>query len=316
MKIKPVVKGIVGLLTFIPGVLEILPKFGTRGTNSAHYCYQVWIVHLTQLWENGMSTIPNTLAELGPGDSLGVGLAAMLCGVNNYYALDATPYAQSELNLQIFDELVDLFKSRSAECPTTGEPDIQEYWRNHSFPSHILTDELLEVSLAEERVRSIRKSLENIGQQTGGIKIEYIVPGVNPQTIKQESVDAILSHAVLEHVLDFEETYQAMHSWLKPGGMMSHVIDFRSHNYTQKWNGHWAYSDSFWNIIMGNRPHLINRQPYSVHLNLIEQNHFKVVHNIPDYRTDGITRSNLAKKWHGISDDDLTCSGAFIQAVK
>ena len=33
-------------------------------------------------------------------------------------------------------------------------------------------------------------------------------------------------------------------------------------------------------------------------------------------RDHGITRAQLAHRWHGISDDDLTCSGAFIQARK
>jgi len=80
MKITPVVKG---LLTLVPGISGILPKPGTGGTNSALYCYEVWLKHLTMLWENGMRFLPNTLAELGPGDSLGVGPAAMLSGINN-----------------------------------------------------------------------------------------------------------------------------------------------------------------------------------------------------------------------------------------
>ena len=116
MKMRPVVKG---LLTFIPGMQRILPKGAGGDTDSAYYCYGVWLKHLTLLWENGLRSMPNTIAELGPGDSLGIGLAALLCGANNYYALDVKEYSHIETNLKIFDELVALFKSH-AKRPIKG----------------------------------------------------------------------------------------------------------------------------------------------------------------------------------------------------
>jgi hypothetical protein len=78
------------------------------------YCYEVWLKHLTLLWANGLRTIPDTVAELGPGDSLGTGLAALLSGANHYYALDIIRYADTPRNLMIFDQLVDLFQRRRA----------------------------------------------------------------------------------------------------------------------------------------------------------------------------------------------------------
>ena len=65
--IKPAVKG---LLTFLPGIERVLPAGKGVGTDSASYCYGVWLKPLTLLWESGMRSIPNILVELGPGESV------------------------------------------------------------------------------------------------------------------------------------------------------------------------------------------------------------------------------------------------------
>jgi hypothetical protein len=312
MKIKPIVKG---LLTNIPFIRGILPKRGTGGTNSAIYCYDVWLKHLTLLWVNGIRTIPDTIAELGPGDSLGVGLASMLSGVNNYYALDVVEYANTDSSIDIFEELVALFKMRTAR-PVKGWPDYDLYLNNGLFPSHILTDDLLNTSLSDERIALIRKAIVNPKSQNNGISIKYIVPWSDENVIQKETVDVILSHATLEHVVDLKTTYQALYLWLTRGGMMSHQIDFSSHGLSKEWNGHWACSKFIWNIIVGKLPYLLNRQPCSKHLELMKSNGFEIVCHLQHRRIDGIRRSQLSEDWRNISDDDLTCSEAFIQARK
>ena len=55
---------------------------------------------------------------------------------------------------------------------------------------------------------------------------------------------------------------------------MSHQIDFTSHGVTEKWNGHRAYSDLLWKIIVGKRKYLINREPVSTHIGLMEKYDF------------------------------------------
>lgn len=312
MRIKPIVKG---FLTFFPGIREILPKRGAGGTNSALYFYEVWLKHLTLLWENGMRSIPNTLAELGPGDSLGVGLAAMLSGVNNYYGLDVIEYANLDWNAKILEELVSLLKMRTGR-PAKGWPDYDCYLDKNFFPSHILTDDLLSASLSDERVNLIRSALKNPKPDNKEISIKYIVPWSDESIIQKESVDVILSHSTLEHVVDLRNTYQAFNLWLKQGGMMSHQIDFSSHGLSKEWNGHWACSELLWKIIFGKRLYLINRQPCSVHLELARSNGFKIVCHLKHRGTDGISRSQLSEYWKNLSDDDLMHWGAFIQCRK
>jgi SAM-dependent methyltransferase len=310
MIIKPFIKGV---LTLIPGMEKILPKGRTGGTVTAKYCYGVWLKHLTMLSSNGMKTIPNTIAELGPGDSLGIGLAAMLSGANIFYALDVVRYSNTAHNLKVFDELVGLFKARAAR-PRLGWPNYDMHLDGHLFPSNILTEAVLEVSLSEERIQRIRNALVNLGSENKGVSIKYMVPWMDNNIIEKESVDLILSHSVLEHVVDLESTYRAISIWLKPGGMMSHQIDFASHGLSEKWNGYRAYSEIFWKMLVGKRPYLLNRQPCSVHMEYIKRNGFEVICHLKNYRTDGIKRSQLTSRWETLADDDLTCSETFIQA--
>jgi hypothetical protein len=286
----------------------------TGGTDSASYCYQVWLKHLTILWANGLREIPNTVAELGPGDSLGTGLAALLSGVEHYYALDVVKYANVSRNLIIFDQLVEMFRCR-ARGATSGWPPYDQYLDADMFPSHILTDILLQRALAADRVAAIRRELAAPGLHANSSFIKYCVPWQSAEIIQPCTVDLIFSHSVLECVIDLPLTYRACATWLKAGGWMSHQIDFTSIGYSKKWNGHWTFSELMWKITTGKRPYAINRQPISAHLRFLQNVGFEVVTQMKRLRSDGINRSQLACAWRELSDEDLSCSGAFIQAI-
>ncbi len=95
---------------------------------------------------------------------------------------------------------------------------------------------------------------------------------------------------------------------------MSHQIDFESHGLSDAWNGYRAYPEWVWKIIHGRQPYLINRQPYSVHKNLMLENGLALTLEMKRQREDGIPRSKLSQRWREITDDDLMCAGAFVQA--
>lgn len=310
MVLKSLVKG---LLTNIPGVEPLLRQRTAGVTQSASYAYWVWMKHLALLWANGLREIPGTVAELGPGDSLGVGLAAILCGASRYYALDVEEYANTAANLAVLDELVEMFRTR-APRPSAGWPDFDSHLDERLFPSHILTDERLCASLAQSRIDGIRDAIANPAHSRDGISVKYIVPWTDASVLARGSVDVLLSHSVLEHVVDLEGTYRALALWLKPGGLMSHQIDFDSHGISTAWNGYRAYSESFWHVLLGKRLYMINREPLSSHVRLLRANGLEVTCLMQAMRTDGIARSRLAPRWRNLSDDDLNCSGAFVQA--
>ena len=173
---------------------------------------------------------------------------------------------------------------------------------------------MLAATLAEPRIEEIRRALTAPDGRAGSITIEYTVPWNDPSVIRRGEVDLIVSHAVLEHVDDLEDTYDAFAQWLRPGGRMSHQIDFRSHGLTKPWNGHWEYPDLVWKVIVGNKPYLINRQPCSRHVSLMTERGFEITRELRQ-RMQGIPREKLASRWQDMTDDDLVTATALIQGT-
>lgn len=301
-----------GLATFVPGLRQLACR-QSGGTISARYCYSVWLRHLVKAGEANLPTAPASVAELGPGDSFGIGLAAMLSGVDRYYALDARPHAEVTRNLAVLDALHELFARRAPIPDETEFPFVRPSLSNYAFPAQLLTEERLARALAPERVAAIRHELR--GQpQSAGVAITYAAPWSAAGVIRPQAVDLIVSQAVLEHVEDVLGTYRALHQWLRPAGFMSHAIDFKSHGLTRDWNGHWTVGAAAWKLLRGRRPYLINRLSHSAHVRALRQAGFRVV---AETVTEGppLARAALAPEFAGLPDDDLCIDGTFVLAV-
>lgn len=302
-----------GLATMVPGVGALACR-GSGGTVSARYCYGVWLRHLVMLAAAGLPTEPDSVAELGPGDSFGIGLAAMLSGANRYYALDARPHARSERNLAVFEELHALFGAR-APIPDEAEfPHVRPRLPSYAFPAVILTTERLRRTLQANRIAAIRSALQgNAASST--VAIGYAAPWNDAVVIRPGALDLVVSQAVLEHVEDVPGTYHALHRWLRPNGVMSHAIDFKSHGLTRTWNGHWTVPDAMWTVVHGRRPYLINRLPRSAHIRAMTELGFRIV---TDLSTDAppLDRRRLAPRFASLTDTDLRTDGTFVQAIR
>ena len=116
MSAKAVAKG---LLTFV--LPRSLHMRSTGGTDSARYCYSVFLRHLVSIHAAGVPMRLRVVAELGPGDFLGVGLAALIAGAERYVACDIRPFASRARDVRIFDELVAMFAAR---MPIASELEI------------------------------------------------------------------------------------------------------------------------------------------------------------------------------------------------
>jgi hypothetical protein len=285
----------------------------TQGSSSPLYCYAVWLRHLAMAAKHGLNANPADVTELGPGDSIGAGLAALLCGAQRYTAMDAVSYANPASNAAVLEELVKLFRLRHA-IPTAGQcGEIKPNLDDYAFPRHILTEERMERALAPERVARIRRAL--LGHDEAGM-IRYLAPWQNVAALAPASQDMVFSQAVLEHIDALPEAYAAMRIWLKPGGFVSHQIDFKSHGYADTWDGHWRYGDLHWTLLRGGAAWFINRQPYTRHLQLLGQAGFRVVHEQKVRSSPSYGRRALARRFSAMPQDDREISGAYVLAVQ
>jgi hypothetical protein len=317
MKLKYLLKG---AIKNIPGI-GYLYKFNkvTGGTDNARYCYAVWLRHLVLAFENGYATIPKRITELGPGDSIGIGLSALISGAEHYRGLDIVKFTNIKKNLEIFDELVILFKQKTA-IPLTEEFEyLRPELTNYKFPAHIFTNEYLQKVLNEERLGKIRKAIEALDSpaMVGEDSIIMYQAPWEANSIEKDSMDMILSQTVLQHFDSLEEIYGTMYSWLKKNGIMSHMIDLSSLKFSDRWDGQWTYSDFQWKLVAGKNSVSVNRQPHSTHTRCLKDLNMNIICDIKLRSTPTLaTKNHLAKKFRNLSEEDLSISSVFLQAVK
>tara|TARA_R110002072_G_scaffold1598_8_gene13691 strand:- start:15940 stop:16710 length:771 start_codon:yes stop_codon:yes gene_type:complete len=254
--------------------------------------------------------MPRVVAELGPGDSIGVGLAALLSGAEKYFALDVVKHADLNSNLEVFERLVVLFQSSG---PIPEIDNVKPGLDDVSFPRDLLND-FGRLDLSDQRLDRIRDSIRNPDSVDSLIK--YQVPWANTETVELGSVDLIFSQAVLEHVDDLEVTYKAMFKWLSGGGFMSHQIDFKCHNTFPQWNGHWTADELLWSMIRGRQPYLLNRESASTHRDFIQATGFDVILEEVTNSETLIGVKDLAPRFNNMSVEDIETSGLFVVCKK
>jgi hypothetical protein len=298
-----------GVMTFVP--------FFNRWSNSkagsyvgARYFYSVWLRHLV-----GVSSIRpdfnfEVVAELGPGDALGIGICALLSGSKHYVGLDQIPFGLNSDNILLLDELTSLFKNR-APIPNDDEmPGVFPKLQDYSFPHHVLSEEVLKVSLSEAKLEHLRNVLSS-GKFSGGELISYAAPWSSVDVLAPNSIDFLLSQAVLEHVDGIDDAYQAMRLWMKPSGIMSHRIDYTSHGITRDWFGHWTLPAWEWKLIRGKREYLINRKPHSAHVDSLTAKKFTILDCITTHAKQKAPAEEMLIDY---TNADLNITGAYIVA--
>ena len=299
-----------GVLTWVPPLNAWRRShISTGGTNNPRYCYSVWLRHLVNLYDCGFHIKGARIGELGPGDSIGTGLAALLSGADRYIGLDALPLsADIDLN-PVFETIVRLYE-RKEPIPDDGEfPRIRPRLTSYEFP-----DSLIDWVGFHQRVESLRAAIKN-GVNHGNI-IQYQAPWTSISDVAAQSLDLIFSQAVLEYASPLNDVYRAMGVWLKDRAYASHVIDFSAHGLSPFWNGHWAYSNSAWRLARGKREVFLNREPLNSHLAFAKKCGFEILLLAKDCRTDGLGRTELSPQFRLLDNEDLQTRGVVMVLQK
>lgn len=273
----------------------------------SEYCYDVWMKYFKH-WIKLNNKVPDVVVEIGSGNSLGVGLAALLSGASKFYALEKTQFWNNSTNLRVFDELVELFKQRRVSKDYMEDGGEMKD-KSMSFPGHMLNEDFLDTCLSEDRLSQIREELEH-PHNVNNKFVRSIIPWDSADVIENNTVDYIVSHTVLQHLDDLSYGYNTMSKWLKKGGCMSHTIDLRSLNRTKLWNGHWTLSKLEWKIVTGGVS-LINREPLSTHMQLLEANDFEIKFQKSVLSANTLSVENLADDFKHLNQEDLTTSGLY-----
>jgi hypothetical protein len=302
-----------GMLTLLPGGIHLLPQ-ETRGSDSARYCYSVWLRHLLKIHTHRREPFKGLVVELGPGDSLGTGLAALLSGASRYIAVDVARHANSQQNMKVLEELISLFKNRTPIPNNKEFPEVKPNIDDYRFPTHILDTAWMRKNLDSKRLQTIADCFSETANADP--LIQYIDPLAATAAIPPGNVDIIFSQAVLEHAENLSSVYRTCWVWLKPQGLMSHQIDFRSHGTSHAWNGHWVYPEAVWRLIRGNRSYLLNREPCSTHLRLLAENGFKTVIEERSIIPSHLRPQQLSHQFRKMSQQDLITAGIYVLARK
>ena len=188
-------------------------------------------------------------------------------------------------------------------------PKLEDY----RFPEKILGPEINDIVFLKDRLREITNALQ---EKNSGITINYVVPWDSSSSTYTEKIDLIYSQAVMEHVEDIESAYCAMYKWLKPGGILSHQIDFKTHEMTKEWNGHWFISENLWKLLLHGRKYSINRLPVSAHINAIQKAGFTIKNILPVHMENKFGSENVKVKRYTFHGEDYKTSSVLIQALK
>lgn len=255
LQIRSLLAGLRSCLPF-HGFIDFQKGTG-GGTADAYYSYSLGLKYVDIALGHGVAVEDATIAELGPGASLGAGFVFLLLGAKTYVAMDRFVHASVERNLDVFDKIVKYLSERLS-------------FSQYRILDERYSEELLGRILDPQRVHRLRAAIQGNDPDV----VRYVI---GPEVKFLESIDMVYSHSVLEHIDDLEGTCIEMHNSLRPGCILAHNIDFASHGTARNWDGHWKYSDFFWNLIRGRLPSLINREPLSRHIAHMRQAGFEIL---------------------------------------
>jgi hypothetical protein len=231
--------------------------------------------------------------------------------------LDVLEHATTDTNLRVLDELIELFRRRAPIPAEESFPLLYPRLESYEFPHALIDEKLLDERLSSCYLDSLRKSIREPNQLDGPIR--YRCPW-NAGSVPASGADLVFSQVALQDMDntqrrdDLATNIHLLSGWLRPGGVMSHQIDFSCPGGTP-WNHHWAYSDQAWKLIRGRRPYYVNRATLSDYVRLFESSGCDVV-GVERRSLAGLGRGALQPRFAQLPEVDLETPDACVIAIK
>ena len=244
---------------------------------SFDYSKQIFEGHFKDM--SKLNLIPNpSILEVGPGDSLFSMIFSRKYSNNMFYFLDVGDFANKDINLY-----KDLIKK------LINEGYLEKFDINEDFSF----DELLNFSNAK-----------------------YMTSGINDlKKLDNDSIDYIFSHSVLEHVRLFEidELISQMYRVIKPGGIVSHNINYKDH-LCESLNNLRFSSKTWESDLFANSGFYTNRIPATKMHSMFKNVGFKILReNFGKWDKLPIPRLKISDEFKAFSDEELiNCTSSFI----
>ena len=221
-----------------------------------------------------------TILELGPGDSIATAIIGFAYGASATYLVDIGNFTTKDLNFYI--KLADVLKFKGLKSPNIS------------------------------KANSIKEIL-NLCNAT------YLTDGLSSlKSIKNNSIDFIFSHSVLEHVrkYQFYTVQKELNRILKPQSYASHSIDFQDHlNYVLN---NLRFSERIWESnLFAKSGFYTNRIPALKMHSIFKEVGFKIKReSFGKWKTLPIKRSSLHREFDIYDDSELLNRTSYVLLKK
>jgi SAM-dependent methyltransferase len=246
------------------------------------YALKVFSGHLTTAGLLDKEKNSNKKAmEIGPGESLFTALLAKSFGFEGSLLLDVGDFALP--GMETYKGFARWLSMEGLPCPSLDECDSP--------------DTMLRI-----------------------LDSQYITHGLSSlKVLPSESVDFVFSQAVLEHIRkhEFTDTFKELWRVLKPGGVSTHVVDFKDH--LEQSLNNLRFSDRTWEAdwFAPSSGFYTNRIRLGGVVKLIEEQGFKVdVVEKSGWEAVPLPRNKLDLQFRALGDDELKVKGATLRLSK
>ncbi|MCD4784443.1 MAG: hypothetical protein K8T10_11535 [Candidatus Eremiobacteraeota bacterium] len=332
----------------------VLPVFQQGPGKDPDYNINVYLQHFHRFArfnriEAGIRCADYDVLELGPGRSLGCGVVANILGAKKVWLVDVEKWTKlnNDFAVEIMDRLRTIIESTGQlfrppnDLGSGGSPDppgngmksilnnpsqkkglncihYGDYEGAEKTLSYLVGKKIFTKEEITSRMDEIQNKkdiqdylLENcLIYSDRGMKTLEEIPG--------QSVSFTYSQAVLEHVKreDIKPILDHLHRITIPGGITSHVIDFRDHIGNSLHS--LRFSEKTWESdLFRNSGFYTNRMRKTEIIKLFEESGWEIVYK-KDRLWDKIPldRKKLAPEFSNLGEEDLLCSGLVVVGRK